>query len=205
MVDFDKKAIIFFLNNGFNCLNFWAEKFNFMNYRSKIFIFSGLYALLAIFLAKKMYYDYYYGGLGLNQLPINLFEILLFALAVITILITFITISFLVKRSNQPVSFKKRFNLLIPSFMGLIIIFLLFNTDRDELVVPVAILIYGLILLNLNRFVTSRLVIFGLVILALGITAFFLTQLHWVLLILVFGILPILFGILTILKPSKAS
>lgn len=186
-------------------LKFLAAKFNLMNYRSKIFIFSGLYALLAIFLAKKLFFDYYYGELGLNQLPINYFEILLFTLAVITILITFITISLLVKRSSQPVSFKKRFNLLIPSFMGLIIIFLLFNTDRSELVVPVAILIYGLILLNLNRFVTSRLLIFGLVILALGITAFFLTQSHWILLTLVFGILPVLFGILTILKPSKTS
>lgn len=186
-------------------LKFLAAKFNFMNYRSKIFIFSGLYALLAIFLAKKLFFDYYYGQLGVNQLPINFFEILLFALAVITILITLITISRIVKRSNQPVSFKKRFNLLIPSFMGLIIIFLLFHTDRGELVVPVAILIYGLILLNLNRFVTSRLVIFGLIVLLLGIAAFFLTQSHWILLTLVFGILPILFGILIRLKPSKAS
>lgn len=176
-----------------------------MNYRSKIFIFSGLYALLAIFLAKNLFFTYYYGEGAINVLPINFFEILLFSLVILTLLITFITIFIIIKRSDQTVSFKKRFNLLIPSFMGLIIIFLLFNSERGELVVPVSILLYGLILLNLNRFVTSRLVIFGLIILFIGIGAFFLPQYHWILLTLVFGILPILFGILLMLKPSKVS
>ena len=176
-----------------------------MNYRSKIFIFSGLYALLAIFLARKLFFTYYYGEEGINVLPINFFEILLFALVILTLLITFITIFIIIKRSDQTVSFKKRFNLLIPSFMGLIIIFLLFNSERGELVVPVSILLYGLILLNLNRFVTSRLVIFGLVILVIGIGAFFMPQYQWILLTLVFGILPILFGILLMIKPSKVS
>ena len=176
-----------------------------MNYRSKIFIFSGLYALLALFLAKKLFYSYNYGAEGINLLPINFFELILFALVVLTLLITLITISVLVKRSNHSISFKKRFHLLIPSFMGLIIIFLLFKGNYSNLIVPVSILIYGLILLNLNRFVTSRLLILGLLILLLGIIAFFINQWHWGLLILVFGILPILFGILIKLKPSPNS
>ena len=174
-----------------------------MNYRSKIFIFSGLYALLAIILAKKLFYDYYNKEDGINFLPINYFEFVLFAIAILAFLMTLITFSAHIKRNNHSVSYKKRFHLLIPSFMGLIIIFLLINGNHGELVVPVSILIYGLILLNLNRFVTSRLVILGVSILFLGITAFFLKQWHWELLTLVFGMLPILFGFLVWLKPSS--
>ncbi len=176
-----------------------------MNYRSKIFIFSGLYALLALFLAKELLYSYNYAAEGINVLPIDFFEYVLFTLVVLTFLMTLITISVLVKRSNHSISYKKRFQLLIPSFMGLIIIFLLFKGNYSNLVVPISIIIYGLILLNLNRFVTSRLLILGLIILLLGITAFFTSQWHWVLLTLVFGILPILFGILIKLRPSTNS
>ncbi len=176
-----------------------------MNYRSKIFIFSGLYALLALFLAKELLYAYNFGAEGINLLPINFFEFVLFALVILTLLTTLVTISVLVKRSNHSISFKKRFHLLIPSFMGLIIIFLLFKGNYSHLIVPVSILLYGLILLNLNRFVTSRLLILGVLILVLGIAAFFISQWHWELLTLVFGILPILFGILIKLRPSTNS
>ena len=176
-----------------------------MNYRSKIFIFSGLYAVLALFLAKELRYSYNYAAEGVNLLPIDFFEYVLFALVVLTLLITFITISVLVKRSNHSISYKKRFHLLIPSFMGLIIIFLLFKGNYGNLVVPISIIIYGLILLNLNRFVTSRLLILGVLILLLGIAAFFIGNWHWQLLVVVFGILPILFGTLIGLRPSTNS
>lgn len=176
-----------------------------MNYRSKIFIFSGLYALLALFLAKELVYSYNYGAEGINLLPIDFFEFVLFAIVVFTLLIILITISVLVKKSNHSISYKKRFHLLIPSFMGLIIIFLLFKGDYSNLVVPISIIIYGLILLNLNRFVTSRLLILGMLILLLGIAAFFINNWNWQLLVVVFGILPILFGILIKLRPSTNS
>ena len=174
-----------------------------MNYRSKIFLLSGIYALVAIYFTKKLFFNYYFGEGGSNLLPINLFEIVIFSIALVTFVITLITISILVKRNTNPVSFKKRFNFLIPSLLGWIIIFLLLQQNMSTIVVPVSIIIYGLILLNLNRFVTSRLVYFGSSLILLGIISFFFPSNNWLFLSLGFGIFPILFGLI-LLRKSKA-
>ena len=175
-----------------------------MNYRSKIFILTGLYALIAIFIAKKLFFNYYFGAEGSNVLPINLFEIVIFSIALVTFILTLITISIIVKRKTNPVSFKKRFHFLIPSLLGWIIIFLLLQQNLSAIVVPVSIVIYGLILLNLNRFVTSRLVYFGLSLILLGIISFFFPSNNWLFLSLGFGIFPIVFGLI-LLRKSKVS
>lgn len=175
-----------------------------MNYRSKIFILSGIYGLISIFLAKKLFFNYYFGAEGTNVLPINLFEIVIFLLALVTFIITLITISIIVKRKTNPISFKKRFHFLIPSLLGWIIIFLMLQQNMSTIVVPVSILIFGLILLNLNRFVTSRLVYFGLSLILLGIISFFLPSNNWLFLSLGFGVFPIVFGLI-LLRKSKVS
>ena len=175
-----------------------------MNYRSKIFLLSGLYALVAIYLTEKLFFNYYFGEGGSNVLPISFFEIVIFSIALITFIITLITISILVKRSTNPVSFKKRFNFLIPSLLGWIIIFLMLQQNMSTIVVPVSLIIYGLILLNLNRFVTSRLVYFGSSLILLGIISFFFPSNNWLFLSLGFGIFPIVFGLI-LLRKSKVS
>lgn len=175
-----------------------------MNYRSKIFILSGIYGLISIFLAKKLFFNYYFGAEGTNVLPINLFEIVIFLLALVTFIITLITISIIVKRKTNPISFKKRFHFLIPSLLGWIIIFLMLQQNMSTIVVPVSILIFGLILLNLNRFVTSRLVYFGSSLILLGIISFFLPSNNWLFLSLGFGVFPIVFGLI-LLRKSKVS
>jgi len=167
-----------------------------MNYRSKIFILSGIYALLAIFLSKKLFFSYYYGENGVNLLPIAFFEYLIFSIALITFIITLITISVLVKRNTYPLTFKKRFNFLIPAFMAWIILFLMLRENLGEFIVPVSIAIYGLILLNLNRFVTSRLVYFGSLLIVLGLLSLIFPSHTWLALVLGFGALPILFGLI---------
>jgi len=171
-----------------------------MNYRSKIFILSGLYALIALFFVRKLFFGYYYGQEGISLLPINFFEIVLFSIAVFVFILVLITIAVLVKRNTSPLTFKKRFHFLIPSFMGWIIIFLLLDRNYADLVVPVAIIIYGLILLNLNRFVTSRLLYFAFSLLLLGTISFFLPAYQCVVLSLGFGVFPIIFGLILIRK-----
>lgn len=171
-----------------------------MNYRSKIFILSGIYALAAIFFSKKLFFSYYFGEEGANLLPINLFEIVIFSIALFTFILTLITIFIVVKRKVNPLSFKKRFHFLIPSLLGWIIIFLMLQQNLSTLVVPVSVIIYGLILLNLNRFVTSRLVYFGASLILLGIISFFFPSNNWLFLSLGFGIFPILFGLILLRK-----
>lgn len=173
-----------------------------MNYRSKIFILSGLYALTAIFLTKKLFFDDSYGAEGANVLPKNLFELRVFSIALFTFILVLISIAILVRRKTNPVSFKKRFHFLIPSFMGWVILFLLLQQNMSHIVVPVSIIIFGLVLLNLNRFVTSRLVYFGVSLILLGIISFFLPSKNWLFLSLGFGFFPIVFGLI-LLRKSK--
>lgn len=173
-----------------------------MNYRSKIFILSGLYALTAIFFTKKLFFNYYFGAEGANVLPLNLFELLVFCIAFFTFVLILISIAILVRRKTNPVSFKKRFHFLIPSFMGWVIIFLLLQQNMSHFIVPASIIIFGLVLLNLNRFVTSRLVYFGISLFFLGIISFFFPANNWLFLNLGFGFFPIIFGLI-LLRKSK--
>jgi hypothetical protein len=167
-----------------------------VDYRSKIFIYSGVYALLGILLARQLIHQYQYAESGLNLLPIALFEILLFSLAVAVFLFSVVTAYILARRSKVPISFKKRFNFLIPAFVGWIILFLLLTQNLAELTVPVSLILYGLILLNLNRFVTSRLIYFASILVVLGLFAFFFKRAPWLFLILGFSVLPIGFGLI---------
>ena len=171
-----------------------------MYYRSKIFILSGLYALIALFFVRILFFGYYYGQEGISLLPINLFEIAIFSIAILVFILILITIAVLVKRNTSPLNFKKRFHFLIPSFIGWIIVFLLLDRDYNDLVVPVSIIIYGLVLLNLNRFVTSRLLYFAFSLLLLGTVSFFLPAYQWIVLTLGFGVFPIIFGLILLRK-----
>jgi hypothetical protein len=173
-----------------------------VNFRSKIFFYSGFYALLGILLARQLIYQYQYGDMGLNLLPIDFFEILVYALAVLVFLISLLTAYILARRSKTPISFKKRFNFLIPAFVGWIILFLLLQRNHIELIVPVALILYGLILFNLNRFVTSRLVYFASLLVLLGLVAVIFQGMPWLFLILGFTVFPIIFGIV-LLKKSR--
>ena len=171
-----------------------------MNFRSKLFVLNGVYALVGLFIAKQLVFQYQNAEMGINLLPLSLFQLLLFAVAVLVFLASLITVRILAKRNASSIPFKKRFNLLIPSFVGLIILYLLMDRNYQEFLVPVALAIYGLILLNLNRFVTSRLLLFGIALIVLGIVAYFFKGYHWLFATLGFGILPILFGLILLRK-----
>ena len=60
-----------------------------------------------------------------------------------------------------------------------------------------------LILFNLNRFVTSRLVYFASLLVAQGLTALLISGKPWIFLILGFSVLPILFGLVLLKKSNQ--
>ena len=171
-----------------------------MNFRSKLFVLNGVYALVGIFIAKQLVFQYQNAEMGINLLPVSLFQILLFALAVLVLLLSLFTVRYLAKKNSSPIPFNKRFHLLIPSFVGMIVLYLLMDRNYQEFLVPVALVMYGLILLNMNRFVTSRLLLFGIALIVLGIVAYFFKGSHWFFAMLGFGILPILFGLILLRK-----
>jgi hypothetical protein len=171
-----------------------------MNFRSKIFILTGIYFLLGAWLARTLTFQYHHAEMGINLLPLNLFEMVLFAIAFLVFLATCLTIWFLTRKNKSPISMKKRFNFLIPSFVAWIILYLLLDRNHHELIIPVALVLFGLILFNLNRYVTSRLVYFSYSLMLLGVLAFIFREHPWEFLFLGFGLFPIIFGIIVARK-----
>lgn len=172
-----------------------------MHYRSNIFIFTGLLSGLVLWLAKDLIYQYQNYDTELNLLPITLFEILLMALFLLAFVLICVTAVILAKRGQQPIRLKKRFHFLIPSFVGWIILYLLVDARETDMVATAALLLFGLILLNLNRLVTSPLTYFSLTLVVLGILNWFFKGQSWLFLGLGFGLLPLLFGTYLRFKP----
>ena len=155
---------------------------------------------MGLFIAKRLIFQYQNAEMGINLLPISLFQILLFSLAVLVLLVSLLSVRLLARKNSSPIPFKKRFHLLIPCFVGVIILYLLMDRNYQEFLVPVGLVIYGLILLNLNRFVTSRLLLFGIALIVLGIVTYFFPGSQWPFAMLGFGILPVLFGLILLRK-----
>ena len=74
---------------------------------SKGFIISGFYALLGIYIAKKLIFLYHFGEEGISLLPVNFFEILLFALAKFFFILSLITVYIIAKKDMYYISLKK--------------------------------------------------------------------------------------------------
>ena len=163
---------------------------------SKGFIVSGLYALLGIYLAKKLVFLYHFGEEGINLLPINFFEMLLFALAKFFFILSLFTVYVFAKRDKYSISLKKRLFFVVPLFVGFLIVFLLMHSNFYEYIVPVSLIIYGMVLLTLNRVTTSNLSFLSISLLVLGFASFVLGYSGWLFLALGFGIFPIIFGLI---------
>lgn len=165
---------------------------------SKGFVVSGLYALLGLYLVKKLIFLYHFGEEGISLLPINFFEILLFALALFFFILSLITVYVFAKRNKYSISLKKRLFFVVPLFVGFIIVFLLMDSNYYEYIVPVSLIIYGLVLLIINRITRNNLSFFSISLLVLGSASFAPGYNGWLFLTLGFGIFPIIFGFINL-------
>jgi hypothetical protein len=165
-----------------------------MSLKSKIFIFLGIYSLLGISLVKKLIFLYNYAAEGINLLPIDFFEIFVFVIAFIFVILALITSLILAKRNKKIVSKKIKAHVLLPLFIGFIIIFLLM-VNNLHVIVSVSLIIYGIILLNLTRITIDKYNILGLAEIFLAIVSVVLSANSLIYLTLGFGIFPILFGL----------
>ncbi len=165
-----------------------------MSLKSKIFIVFGIYALLGIYLAKKLIFLYNFGEEGVNLLPIDFFEIFLFVIAFLVTIISIFTAHLIAKRNKRKASKKKIIHILIPVIISFIIIFFLINYNY-YFIAPISIIFYGLILLNLNRLNLGKYFSLGFVEIILGIIAFIIGSKSLIFLGFGFGVAPIIFGL----------
>lgn len=171
-----------------------------MNFRAKALIIAGIYALTGIFIAKKLVFLYIYGQEGINVLPINFFEILLFVLTGLIILLAYLTIFIMAKRSNRRLTGKVIKKLFLSLTIGGILLFYLVYKGYSQWIVPAALLIFGLSILMINRVRKNKWMVLAVAEIVLGTIALIAGSGVWFFLILGFGIFPILYGIVRIKK-----
>ena len=142
-----------------------------------------------------MLHSYKFAEEGLNMLPVNIFEIMIMALAIFILLISLVTI-YIVKRKNSlKFSKEQRLHFYIPLIIGGIILFVVANKGYYHLIASVSLIYYGIFLLNFNRFVKTNLVVFALAEIILGLMAYFINNYSLLFLAIGFGLLQISFGI----------
>lgn len=168
--------------------------------KARALIYSGIYSILGIVLAKKLFFLYNSGEEGINLLPINFFEIFIFGLEVLIVIITILTFFRLAKKAKTTISGKVKSHIFISLIIASIILFLLLQNGYNQWIVPVALIIYGIIILNLNRLIKNELLFLAIIEIALGIIVLFVENNIWLFLSLGFGFFPILFGIIQLKK-----
>ena len=166
-----------------------------MNYRSWIGILTGIYALIGIFIAEQMLYSYQFAEDGLNMLPLNIFEMMLLALAILILLISLITIYIIKRRNSLKFSKRQRLHFYIPLVIGGILLFMVAKRGYYHLIASVSLTYYGIFLLNLNRFLKTNIIIFAASQMLLGLIAYYINNYSLLFLAIGFGVLQITFGI----------
>jgi hypothetical protein len=166
-----------------------------LNFKSWIGILTGFYALVGIFIANQMLHSYKFAEEGLNMLPVNIFEIMIMALAAFILLISLVTIYIVKKKKSLKFSNIEKLNFYIPLILGGVILFLVANKGYYHLIASVSLIYYGIFLLNLNRFLKTDLFIFAIIEIILGFTSFFVNNHSLLFLAIGFGVLQIIFGI----------
>jgi len=173
-------------------------------------ILVGIYGLLAVYMVHMLTSTYGDGFDGSSQLPIALLEIGILVLAMVMILVVLITLRVRAKRSAKkhneklwsPFSKKLRFYTLIPLLLFIIILSVVANKGYYSIITPLMLLLYGIFLLNLSRVSAGRLKQLAIAELILATIAYFIYDKELLFLGLGFGILHIIYGIMTLKKEA---
>ena len=165
-----------------------------MHFKSLIFILIGVFSLIGVFISQKLIFLYNFGGEGVNLLPIDLFEFLLFALSVLIVIIIIFSAFLLSKRYKVKISWKKKLYSFIYLIFGFAIVFFLMNKNNSQLIAPISIIYFGILLLFWHRSNSGRLSKFGFIEIILGIIAIFFNN-NLLFMAIGFGVIPIIYGI----------
>jgi Na+/melibiose symporter-like transporter len=190
-----------------------------MSNRSSLFSLSGFTGILtgvlgciAIFLVNTMTDGYGYYFDGFSQLPILFIEI---GIIVISVLIIILSLFIIWKRGKNKAkknqqklwdsnSKKQRFNLLVVLFIFLAVLIFIAHKGYYSFITPILLAFYGLLLLNLSRLESKSLLPLALAHIILALIAYLTNNNEILLLAIGVGVLPILYGVLTLSKSKKA-
>lgn len=171
-------------------------------------ILIGIYGLFVAYIVNFLT-DGYSGGFGgTSMLPIAFIEIFVIVSAILFILIALLTLWIKARkkaRNNDTklwssVSKKLRANLLISLLIIAVILIVIANMGYYSLITPLALLLYGLFLLNLSRIESGKLKYLAITEIILAIGAYFIYDKEIIFLVIGFGVFHIIYGLLTFKK-----
>lgn len=174
-------------------------------------IFIGLYGLATAYLIDKLTSGEGSGIEMVSQLPILFLQIAITIISLVFILISLFTLWMRAKRQAKRVN-KKLWNqtskkIRLQSLFTLLVLtgvlILIANQGYYSLVTPISLFFYGLFLLNLSWITSKRLVFLSIGEILLAVAAYLIYDKEMIFLALGFGLLHIIYGAATLLRPTN--
>lgn len=175
-------------------------------------ILIGLYGLATVYLIDKLTSGGDSGIEMVSQLPILFLQIAITVISLVFILISLFTLWIRAKRQARRVnkklwnatSKKIRLQSLFTLLVLIVVLILIANQGYYSLVTPISLFFYGLFLLNLSWISSKRLVFLSVGEILLAVAAYLIYDKEMIFLALGFGLLHIIYGAATFLRPTDA-
>lgn len=174
-----------------------------MSLRGITGIFVGVFSLIFIFGIQFLLFQYASGSAGVSMLPISFFEILIFGISFLYILISYFTVVFINKSRRKKLylrnwDFKakkiRRVYLLLLLIGGIILYFLMTN-GLLKFIIPASLILYGIAGIVSNKQTYGASAIFGFIFVMLGVLAVLFPGFAFYFWGFAFGICHIVYGL----------
>lgn len=167
-------------------------------------IFAGIISLIYIFGIHLLLSHYVSGSSAVSVLPISFFEILIFGVSFLYILISYSTIALINKRRRKKLYLSKwdfkakniRRIYLMHLLVGGIILYFLMTSGLIKFVIPTSLLLYGIAGIISNKYTYGATAILGIIFFILGALAILFPSLAFYLWGFAFGVCHIIYGLI---------
>ncbi|MFZ2282954.1 MAG: hypothetical protein WAV86_03685 [Lutibacter sp.] len=179
------------------------KKIHNLSLRGSTGIFTGIFSLIFIFGIHLLLSQYASGSAGVSVLPISFFEILLFAISFLYILISYFTIVLINKRRRKKIYLRKwdfkakkiRRIYLVFLLLGGIILYFLMTNGLLKFIIPASLILYGIAGIVSNKYTYGATAILGFIFVILGGLAILFPDIAFYLWGFAFGICHIVYGL----------
>lgn len=166
-------------------------------------ILTGIISLIYIYGIHLLLLQYASGSAGVSMLPISFFEMLIFGISFLYILISYFTIVLINKRKRKKLYLRKwdfkakkiRRTYLFLLLLGGIILYFLMTNGLIKSVIPASLILYGIAGIISNKYTYGATALLGIIFLILGVLALLFPSLAFYLWGFAFGVCHIIYGL----------
>jgi len=167
-------------------------------------IFAGVISLIFIFGIHLLLSQYTSVSAGVSVLPISFFEMLIFGISLLYILISYITITLINRRRRKKIYLRKwdfkakkiRRIYLIFLLLGGIILYFLMANGLLKFIIPASLILYGIAGIISNKHTYGATAVMGIAFFFIGVLAILFPNLAFYLWGFAFGVCHIVYGLI---------